>query len=159
MKKYKKFKLDYNTKYDQDINIKPEGFWYQFCDCFQKWKNTNEITNVKFGKYIYQVDLKPNSLTYLDKKSDKNKILVLSNIEEVLKFSRKYGKSVSSKLRLIDWEKVSLLFGGIEIKNFNKIKTEMWKLKVVDRIAWVSSFDFSSGCVWNLDIIKDVKKI
>jgi hypothetical protein len=54
-------------------------------------------------------------------------------------------------------------YGGIEIKNFYKIQREIftgknWKLNVM-KYDWFTGLDFSSGCIWNLDIIKDIEYV
>jgi hypothetical protein len=65
----------------------------------------------------------------------------------------------------IDWAKVYSVYGGIEIKNYYSIKVddfnhsydEFVKGSNEDNLSnWIEVLDFSSGCIWNLDIIKEV---
>ena len=191
----KKFKLDYDTKYDQNfraVESKPGGFWYQFKNCAEFWERGF------FGKCIYDVEINPGRLTYLKKYEENkgiyyNKILVLSTKEDIEKFTnwfkiyhkvwiptkeahgREFNKWLDDAnhlykytkndygweiLKEINWIGVSNIWGGIEIKNYYKIRREFLKEINLQKLSkdyeWFYDLDFSSGCVWNLDIIKDV---
>jgi hypothetical protein len=153
MERKKGFKfLDYY--YEQGPDVKPEGFWYQLRGCLFGG-------DVCFGEFLYKVELKQRSLAYLDGEKSTNKILVLSSKKDVEIFDKKYGVDYSDGegekvYRFVDWEKVSEDYGGFEIKNYIKIKKEIKETNMSRKLLWVTSFDFSSGCIWNTAIIKNV---
>jgi hypothetical protein len=158
MKKNKDFVLDKKVTYKQNKWIEPRGFWYQINDCAKKWNV------VDYGKYIYKVDI------------DLSNILVIKNYQDYLKFNKKfsmlktykYSESVkesnvsnsdpSIEKRLhINWEKVSKKYSGIEIKNYNRIKTQLTKDYIRTKVeSWLEYFDFSQGCIWDLKAVKSV---
>ena len=139
--------------------VKPRGFWYQINDCLFEWGELD------WGKYVYEVKLKRSVFTGLSSKNI-NKILVIKNLDELIKFDKKYGYNYdyydkedkkNMKMRFVKWGLVALYYGGFEIKNFVKIHSQGMKSKDFFRkLMWFDSFDFSSGCIWNLDIIKEV---
>jgi hypothetical protein len=93
-------------------------------------------------KHIYNVTLYPNSLTTIDK-PNKEKILCIKTKEDMEKFTGKYVKQMGNTY---DWTLLKSKFGGIEIHNPRDLGDKLF-LK-----AW----DVSSGCIWNIDVIKQV---
>lgn len=177
--------LNYEHKYSAWENgVKPSGFWYGCYDSWYKW-TTEEGMFVK--KYIHQINLKYNVLTDIRNK-DNDKLLVIKNLKDFDLFNKRYGYSdyygnnfpenitiFSSKTEnllknksrtkftniyhfddmyadnLIKWEKVMKDYGGIEICPY---------LEKRRHYLWYSSFDVTSGCIWNLKpILKDTKLI
>ena len=124
LNKDRNFKLDYNIKYSEKYYSIP-GIRYIF-------KNSLPSREFLDTPYIHSVELIPKSLTYLDKPPDNNKILVLSTLDEILKFNKIYKETniityiITSKNRpfvkkdevikrnVINWDKVCKLYGGIE---------------------------------------------
>lgn len=164
MKKTKDFVLNKNTTYSQGTKFKPSGFWYQINDCGYKWGELD------WGKYIYKVEI------------DTSNILVIKNYQDYLKFDRKYGfdkkikyskknSDVSNDINVpndsmtwkyIDWKKVAKKYAGFEVKNYDKIKKQLTKdyIKNIYQagiLNWLKLFDFSSGCIWDLEAINFIK--
>lgn len=148
-----------DKKYNNHINIKPDGFWYNIKDSYFKNPTTN------FGDYFYEIVLKSKSLSNI-LNEDKNKILSINNIVDIDIFNKKYNKRTKGEYGIftyIDWGLVSNNYGGFEIKNYEKILKVLRKEKTnFNKYSWLYTFDFSSGCVWNLNIIKEknfIKKL
>jgi len=150
VKHNKKFNLNLNYQYKQKkFDLKPRGFWYQIKNYLFKWGEFD------WGNYIYEVKIKTNRLTNFNQK-DKNKILVIRDIDDLIKFDKKYGIKCSN-MGFISWSNVENNYGGIEIKNYEKILKDIGKIKNYDdKYTWFLSIDFSSGCIWNLDIIREI---
>ena len=149
MKQTKNFKINKNTKYNQLVEYKPIGFWYQINDCSYKWGVLD------WGKNIYKVDL------------DVSKILIIKNYNEYIDFDNKYGlikhfkykkKENNFSIKMINWKKVSKKYSGFEVINYNSIiKKLRYEYKKTNILSWLNLFDFSSGCIWNLNDLKSVK--
>lgn len=61
-------------------------------------------------------------------------------------------------IKLLDWEKVSKDYSGFEVINYDSIKKKLREdFKKTDIASWLDAFDFSSGCIWNLNDLKTVK--
>jgi hypothetical protein len=83
-----------------------------------------------------------------------NNILQLNNKSDVHEFMKKYSNNDSEKWsREINWSEVSKNYGGFEIPDYG----EIYSLKY--EYMWLSSFDISSGCVWDLSLITNIKKL
>ena len=68
---------------------------------------------------------------------------------------------LEKQIRVIDWKALSKKYGGIEFRNYKKLKEEIKKSKTLKKrrdYSWYLTVDVNSGCVWNLDLI-NVKKI
>jgi len=137
-----------NQRYNNDINIKPFGFWYQINNCAIDWGELD------WGNFCYTVELKKNIL------NKKHKLLSLKTVEEIKTFNKKYKVTHFRNLdiNMIDWGEVAEDYGGFEIKNYKKIDQELRKeKKYIKKYGWFNSFDFSSGCIWDLTLIKNIE--
>ena len=97
------------------------------------------------------------------------------------KFTLKYGVIIKNEYGdnmfnlLIDWKEVAKNYGGIQIvpliksrlstKDSDIVKKYNDKFKFTDNIEgvdlsfWLDAFDIASGCVWNSEAIKKIKRI
>jgi len=180
--------LDKNIKYRKILSFKPVGYWYSLG---KEWYNLwykffdHKVTN----EVICEIKVKKNMFTTLDKK-EKGKILVIDSLKDVKKiFSlfgtlkiieiNKNGRSVNdfrdiklgkrksdyddAIIGLLDFNKISENFSGIEFRNYKKTKKEMLleieknKIKMFE-YSWYDTLDVSSGCVWDLNLIEVEKK-
>jgi len=156
MKKNKDFILDNTKTYKQGNDLKPSGFWYQINDCGYKWDTLD------WGKYIYKAVIEPSN------------VLTIKNYQDYLKFDKEYGTERTYKIpkalrestndsdsfttKYVNWKKVSKKYSGFEVKKFNTIKKQLSIDYAKSRkSSWLSSFDFSSGCIWDLKAIKSIK--
>lgn len=150
----KKIKFDKKRKYQQVSGIKPDGFWYA---CYDDWYNFEERGD---SKYIHQININSRVLTNIQNKN-KDKLLVIDNVNDFDIFNSRYAyelrysndsekeifKYNDLQNYLVDWNKVSQDYGGIQICPY---------LKKRKKILWYYSFDVASGCVWNIkSIIKN----
>jgi len=150
----KKFKLD--KKITQKILQKPFGLWYgikhYWIMFFTDSKNKLEYDLPKY--HLYEIELDKNIFTKLDEKN-KDKILKIQTYDEIIDFSKKYGKEMNFKYKLPDWKKVSNDFGGIEISKLIKKAHTTLNYKT----GWYCGWDVPSGCIWNYNTIKNINKI
>ncbi len=140
--KKKVIKLNKHYIYNNNIyQIKPNGFWYA---CYNDWYNWIIEENMKsfLHKYIHKINIigKTNI-----RNKDKNKCLIINNLQDFDIFYKKYGNKDS-----IFWNKVVEDYGGIEICPF-----------FIERkhIFWYSMWDVASGCIWNTNIISNTELI
>ena len=142
MERKKNFVLDKSILYKQRNTMKPIGLWYQIKDSGYEWEELD------WGKYVYEV------------KVDTKCIYTIKNYKELLDFNKKYS-IVHTDYSIINWIKLSKDYCGFEIKNYNKLKSYINevnnKKNSIDLFTWFYTFDFSSGCVWDLKALKNIK--
>lgn len=138
--------ININIIEKQKQGYKPIGIWYS---CYNSWYNwiIEENMTSFMKKYIYKITINKNVLTNIDN-INKNKLLIIKNIKDFDKFNNKYKIIDSTNTffgginnNLINWEKVSDDFGGIEICPY-----------IVERknYLWYNMWDVASGCIWNM---------
>lgn len=141
--------------------IKPLGMWYSI-----KWYwienlslswdymsiNYNEEPNKEYplgNDYLYEVVLSDNVFTNLNHKG-LGKILLLSNYEDFELFYDLYKlDDNTSSWERIDWRKVYIDYGGIEL-------TDIHLDELLKKKSWWYGWDIPSGCIWNKDLIKKI---
>lgn len=140
--------------------IKPLGLWYSL-----KWywienlsigmyyseieykKNDNKVYEIQ-NEYLYEIILQPNIFSNLENKG-LNKILILEKLEEFRKFYDTYKYlNINDDDEKIDWKKVYMDYGGIEIRNVH-----LEEVFANSKKFWYG-WDVPSGCIWNKDLIK-----
>lgn len=151
-------KLDRNRKYRQFVFFKPFGLWVGICNSWYDFWYGEKMGKIK-GKFIYEVSLFPDSYTrqkrYRKGKYPK-KILIIETLDDIEYINREYGRHEEDtdpaiKNHLVDWQKFSERYGGIEIRNYiNDIEVKM-------NNAWYSTVDVDSLCIWDLSIVKEIK--
>lgn len=160
----------YINYYQPEYYIKPNGFWYDINNMGAKYGQMN------FGKYKVEVLFNEKLLTRdLDINKYTNKILLLDNLDNILKFNKLYSIIKKDKIpsnlsftnnegqdgynihTYIKWKTVSKHYAGIEFRNFNELKPKI-NLNFNDNF-WYTSIDFDSGCIWNLKMLKNYIKI
>lgn len=135
--------------------IKPTGLWYSLGNEWIDWCEGNMCGWVKPKIIEIEIDL--------------SKMLIIETIDDVENCIKKYSKELYSGSHLfnIDWEEMSCHYTGIEIRNYHSLKwgrmnffsrkkfTHKIDFKIDD--LWLSAWDVSSGCIWDLSIIKSHK--
>lgn len=144
--------------------IKPLGFWYSL-----KWywienlslswdymsinylPEPNKIYSLG-SDFLYEVILADNVFTDINHKG-LNKILLLNTYSDLEVFYDTY-KLDDDKTRWerINWRKVYMDFGGIELSNIHLDK-------LLTKFAWWYGWDVPSGCIWNIDLIKKINLV
>ena len=103
---------------------------------------------------LYKVQI--NKYVKISNKSNKDAVLVITNIKDLKKFNKKYGrKNNPNDYLFIYWNKVKLDYSGIEFKNYSKIYDKLPRNK---DFLWFSTFDINSGVIWN-DKCVNIEKI
>ena len=158
-KKTKKKKFNTNIRYDY-YDSQPKGLWYakHFCrfiegldsltyDKIQDEEYLKDIDSDNIqGKYMYGIKIKTKKIYTDIDHPNPNLILRLRNNQDNLKFIKKYGKLstyiTDNRKYDYNWKKIAKNFAGIEIDNENSPVFYTWKCY---------------GCIWNTDIIADLK--
>ena len=155
--KNKKINFNFENTYNQKVNgFKPSGFWYS---CYNDWYDLTQREDLFQYKYIHQININSRVLTNIQNK-DTDKLLVIHNLKDFDIFNARYayidtnqndtelfGNNIKWQNYLVDWDKVSQDYGGIEICPY---------LKQRKHYLWYNSFDVASGCIWNIkSIIKN----
>lgn len=144
------------------IDSQPRGLWYakHFCrfleglesltyDKIQDEEYLKDIDSDYIqGKYMYGIKIKTKKIYTDIDHPNPNLILRLRNNQDNLKFIKKYGKLSNFRKQNeveeydYNWKKIAKKFAGIEIDNENSPVFYTWKCY---------------GCIWNTDIISDIK--
>jgi hypothetical protein len=146
---------------------KPIGFWVSVKgeDDWQSWCE-KEGFRLDALKYQYEVKLKKNSnilylKTILDLKnfSEKYKSKSLMALEENLEIENEKDKQIIEEISsfadkyfsdFISWNKLRLDYDGIIISPYQ------WDFRYT---TWYYGWDCASGCIWNINSIKEIKLI
>ena len=142
----------------------PNGLWYakHFCRFLEGMSDLSydKIHNEEYlkdidsdslqGKYMYGIKIKTQKIYTDIDHPNPNLILRLRNNQDNRKFIKRYGILSNSNFRKQNeveeydyyWKKIAKNFAGIEIDNENSPVFYTWKCY---------------GCIWNIDIISDVK--
>ena len=127
--------MDLGRTYQQSIDMKPNGLWYSFNN---EWENFCKIQQLEWvGKNNFHLEI------------DYSKILLIENKTDLIEFILKYSKKLYA-MDMIDWNKVSNDYSGIELKNYFTYRR---------MCMWLYSWDMDSGCIWDLSIIKNIKEL
>jgi hypothetical protein len=122
----------------QSQGAKPRGLWYGIGPSWIDWVRSEmpdwEVDN------IFKIDI------------DVDKILKITNSEELLAFNKNYGVK-THYYNVIDWVKVASEYGGIEISPYN------YKLRMAREVFWYYGWDVASGCIWDEGVITGVDKL
>ena len=119
--------------YEQDIAMKPAGFWYGFGKSWIQW--TKSEMPEWSGKYIYEVIIKTGN------------VLKIDTYEKLLKFNEEFSSQSAPGVSFIDWANVAKKYDGIEIVPYQT------KARMNYNLLWYYGWDVASGCVWNLDTV------
>ena len=133
--------LDYQQK---PGNLKPNGIWYSLGDEWLQWVKS-EMPSWR-EKYNIEIIM-----------SEKN-LLIIDSIQRLEAFQAQYSMGREERTTLnfmmIDWESVAKKYSGIEIRDYHAIQWEYSKReKSIHDGLWLSAWDVSSGCIWDLDKI------
>lgn len=111
--------------------VKPRGLWYAIGTAWIDWVRTEMPAWEK--DHIYKIDI------------NKSKILTLKNWRDVPEEYRVRSKNYEFRPSFI---LISKDYSGIELLNPSN-----------DTSSWDYGWDIPSGCIWDMDGIKDITKI
>jgi hypothetical protein len=139
-----------------NVNAKPYGLWFSVEgeDIENTWKDWCLANGFQLESltYAHQITLKEDA-----------NILHLKTAEEIFEFTKSYpylrkqcdtpvGRKVTYSYEL-DWSKVKTLYQGIIISPYQ------WDCRLHPHTTWYYGWDCSSGCLWDLNCIKEFKKV
>lgn len=139
--------------YDQnklDWQAKPNGLWVSVEGegIEENWKDWCESEKFRLECLVnsYEVTLK-----------DDANILHLKTAEEIFAFTKKFPIKTRDwdaewDTYQLDWQEVRKLYQGIIISPYQ------WGCRLALESSWYYGWDCSSGCIWDLNCIKDWKK-
>jgi hypothetical protein len=148
-----KFSLE-PKQYNQSEIIwksKPNGLWVSV-EGEDGWKEWCESEEFRLENLVISYEVK------LKKKAN---ILHLRTHEEIINFSKLYpfikpqwdtpeGRLICASYE-IDWEKVAENYEGIIISPYQ------WECRLARESSWYYGWDCASGCIWDLECIKEFK--
>jgi hypothetical protein len=133
----KEEEITFKNSPNQENRRKPIGLWYGIGSSWVDWIRYNQPSWEKDFIHIVDVDL--------------SKMKVIRNNKQLIEFHNEYFIKDEFGGNKIDWGKVAEKYSGIEISPFI--------VRYYSEIDWYYGWDVSSGCIWNSDAIKDIKKL
>lgn len=134
---------EYRSHYD-----KPIGYWItdDSEDCWASWCRNND-----FG--LDQLTHKHEIVL------DESNLLILRSLSQFDFFNQEWGSPYywgganGNKFRdwCIDWWRVAERYDGLIITPYK------WQRRL--QLNWYYSWDCASGCIWNVDAVKDIRLI
>jgi hypothetical protein len=77
-------------------------------------------------------------------------VLVLTNSDELLAFSREYGVKGMYRLQMkVDWPRVACAYDGIIIAPY------IWECRLHEDAGWYYGWDCASGCLWRASTVHE----
>ena len=128
--------IELTRTYCQGQELKPKGLWYAINNEWIEWCKNNADCWIKSGIIELEVDL--------------SKMMIVETTEQLNGLFTKFNYELCEGIRYIDWHKMAQNYSGLEIRNYHGLK---WANTIIDS-GWFSSWDVSSGCIWDLSIIK-----
>jgi hypothetical protein len=148
----KKCDIEKNVKYRQIIDFTAKCFWYSLGkDWYNHWfvkEKAEKVTN----QVVCQIKIKRTDFIKFGEKGE-GKILVIDSLEDVKKLKSKYG--ISKKYTLIDFQRLSKKYSGIEFRNYHQISKKMKENNKLTKnnYNWYYMIGVNSGCVWDTSLI------
>lgn len=130
--------LFYPTTNRLKKNPKPTGLWYSFGLRWIDW--VKETMPEWMGKNVFEIDINEENVLLIDN------LIELENFNDEYVVSSNYLENYN-----IDWPRVSVDYSGIEIPQV------FWKAR--NKFHWYNGWDVPSGCIWDSNGIKSIKKI
>jgi len=134
-------------EYDQTeikFQSKPNGLWFSIegADGWKEWCKSEKY-RLDTLRFSYEIVLKPEA-----------KILILKTPEEIYSFTQKYplklrGYDADSDTHQLNWNEIKREYQGIIISPYQ------WECRLALESSWYYGWDCSSGCIWDVECIKD----
>ena len=137
--------LDLSQQYHQGMyDFKPNGLYYSIGHAWREWCESEMPDWVKpWNFYLYM---------------NNSKILLITNTHQLQEFCNRYLKKTHKYSYLIDWWKVSQDYSGIEFQRYQHLKYMSNRGDTFYKYLWLYGWDVSGGCVWDLNVIKNVRR-
>lgn len=133
--------IDYARSYIISNDFKPEGLWYSIDnEWVERWPNYEKPNFI-------QIHFKDDRLLVIDTLFTLNKLIEEFSHEGIAGFP------------FINWRKVAIKYAGIEIRNYQAlVYSRRFEHSFADPLL-LTTWDCSSGCIWDLSIIEGQKLI
>jgi hypothetical protein len=128
--------------YNLKIGSKPSGLWYALGNAWLQWCKS-EVPHW-IGEFNYEVVL-----------DSQCKLLILEDGRSLIEFTNEYGiKDRGSHFTVsLDWARLSKIgYDGIELPEYYRA------LRYEPDLLWYSAWDCSSGCIWNIGKVIELRK-
>ena len=125
----------------QGCSDKPKGIWYAFGDTWLKWVKDECPEIIGYYPVRYEVDITSCN------------VLKIDSLERLVAFTMEFQDihsfgSNPCGVEKVDWKFVAECYDGIEINPVPGLSYGLDK-----GVLWLASWDFASGCIWNVDKI------
>ena len=135
--------LDLTRKYARQgaakFPLKPVGLWYGIDDEWLEWCKGNMEDWVRPNDFEIEIR--------------ESRICLLDTYAKITAFSHGY-RTKQYGITQIDWEGVTKNYSGIEINPY-----DCYDLRFHLDFMWYYGWDCASGCIWDLSVIEEVKKL
>lgn len=132
------------------------------------------------GDYLHRLNIKRGVLCRLPPRgterasngSTSGCVLVLATRKDVTRFNQIYGRRAHNSYHMVDWASVANDYAGIEFRNYERIVTRLrqdnqrrmkaagvTKWADLYKLLWYYSVDASSGCVWNMRVVRSIEYV
>ena len=122
---------------EQPISYKPKGLWFSFGTEWIDFVEREYTRNNDSLQNVYDIKTNDSTILTLGKENEEQ-------------FLNKYGIRNKYDNMDVDWSKVATDWDGVEIIINPRELNERW--------LW-STWDVASGCIWNIDGVKSVRKL
>lgn len=141
---------EYNQK-DLAWQAKPNGLWFSIEGlnapnniCWKEWCKSENFRTYALA-FSYEIILKEDA-----------NILHLKTSKEIVDFTNKYPLKSRDwepehDTYQLQWDEVKKKYQGIIIAPYN------WECRLEMTTCWYYGWDCSSGCIWDIDCIKEFK--
>jgi hypothetical protein len=132
---------------------KPQGLWFSVEtgseDGWKDWSLGNDF-RVEHLQYQYEIKLSDdanlvwiNTVDELDEFTEQNKV----DDSDRINFYRSIN--IKPSVYELDWRPIKGKYQGIIIAPY------LWERRLTSETAWYYGWDCASGCIWNIDCIKE----
>jgi hypothetical protein len=129
----------------QKLGPKPIGLWYGIGTEWIDWTRS-DMPEWEYDN-VFEVII------------NESNVLLINTLDEIKEFNDTYGVEDKRFANIfsdnsyhdIDWSKIAEKYSGVEISPY------MWPMR--NELRWYYGWDVASGCIWNSNGIKSIKKI
>lgn len=125
----------------KESSYKPSGLWYALGEEWINWCKSEMPEWM--GEYIYKLDIDMSKVLHIKNSSQ---LKIFTNEYKNEKSYHEYGSDCK-----INWKKVSENYNGIEISPY------LYDMRM--KYMWYYGWDVASGCIWNENVIKTIKRV
>ncbi len=136
--------------------LRPTGIWYGLDDLWHTFLRENSPSLLMGNDYELDIDA--------------TRLYVIKNFTDLRTFMDKYWQvrfdyGHGQVEHMPAWRKIAMGYGGFEVKNYGYLKEAYQRYHYKNRNnpvpfwTWLYTLDSDCGCIWDISIIRSVKKI